>query len=413
MNDRDAVTWLHRRLGLGLAPAELRAAIDRGAEAELDRLVGGDAAGAEQTADPWDDAELPLDPKDRPSRTYAIDTWLDHLVSTDTPAVDRLAWMWHGHFVSALDKVRVARLMVDQIRLFRTAGLGPFPALLRSVTIDAAMLVYLDLRTSTGSQPNENYARELLELFTLGEGNYSEDDVQAGASALSGWTYSRDGVRFARRRHDDTPRRYLGVEAVHDLDTVIGAISEHPALPWFVARSVAGELLGNTAEPVVQPLAETFAAGGLGVRGLVRSVAQAGLDGASGPLVLAPVPWLTIAQRATGSQVGGRNRLLLLRAAGQLPLLPPNVGGWPGGPAWFAAGSLVARANLATLVADATPSDSEALVAALTDDHDALASALGLPSAGFGAATSAALSAAVPGAARLALALISPEFMIA
>ena len=76
MNDRDAVTWLHRRLGFGLAPAELRAAIGRGAEAELDRLVGGDAAGAEQTADPWDDAELPLDPKDRPSRTYAIDTWL-------------------------------------------------------------------------------------------------------------------------------------------------------------------------------------------------------------------------------------------------------------------------------------------------------------------------------------------------
>ena len=108
------------------------------------------------------------------------------MVASPQPLVERMAWLWHGHFVSVFDKVKVGRLMVDQIRLFRSLGLGAFPDLLRAVTIDPAMMWYLDLRTSTGTEPNENFAREVLELFTLGVGNYAEADVQAGAKALTG-----------------------------------------------------------------------------------------------------------------------------------------------------------------------------------------------------------------------------------
>lgn len=408
MDDRDAVTWLHRRAGFGLAPAPLADAVARGPAAELAQMLDATAP-----VDAWDDDLLPLDPFDQEARLYAIDTWMSAMVATQQPLADRMAWFWHGHFVSALDKVRVARLMVDQVRLFRSNGLGRFGDLLRSVTIDPAMMLYLDLRTSTGAAPNENYAREVLELFTLGEGAYSEADVQAGARALTGWQYVRGDVRFAPQRHDDTPQRYLGVDGVHDLDTVVAAITAHPAMPGFVAAAVTAELLGTTDPAVVDPIAANFAASGYDVRELVRATLQAGLDGASQPVVVGPLPWMVRAVRVTGASLRTRERLQLLRAAGHLPMLPPNVAGWPGGAAWFASSSLVARANLAAAIAAATPPDAEVLIAARAPDVDELAIVLGMDSSGFGAATAAVLTAADPGPSRLALALASPEWMVA
>ena len=176
---------------------------------------------------------------------------------------------------------------------------------------------------------------------------------------------------------------------------------------------VAGELLGTTDAAVVEPLASAFAASGHAIGVLVRATLQAGLDGASTPVVLAPVPWLAIAQRVTGARIDARLRRAALRTAGQLPMLPPNVAGWPGGPAWFGSSTIVARAQLAAAVAEATPPDSVVGRAAGGRDLEALAVALGLPSPAFGAASHTALAAASPGPQRLALALCAPEFVIA
>jgi uncharacterized protein (DUF1800 family) len=409
VDERHAVAWLHRRAGFGLTPSRLREAADRGSAAELERLL----AEAAPAPDLWDDALLPYDPKDKASRQYAINGWLSTMVATDQPLVDRVAWMWHGHFVSALDKVKIGRLMVTQARLFRSSGLGSFRELLRAVTLDPAMLLYLDLRESTGREPNENYSREVLELFTLGEGNYTEDDVQAGALALTGWRLTRDGtVEFVPRRHDDTPVRYLDRDGVHDVDTVIDAVMAHDALPAFIAGTVAQELLGIRNEALVARLASEFAASDFDVLTLVRATLLAGLEGESAPLVLAPVPWLAIACRVTGARPKARPVAQLLHAAGQLPMLPPNVAGWPGGTAWLGASSLVARANLAALIAAATPA-GEVLAAAEGDDSALLAELLGLPIDDFSDESIAALAAAPAGADRLAVALITPEFLIA
>ncbi len=407
-DDRHAVAWLHRRAGFGLSPGEFRQAADRGSAAELAGLLGGGAP----SSDLWDDALLPYDPRDRASRQYAINGWLATMIATDQPMVDRIAWMWHGHFVSALDKVKIGRLMVTQARLFRSAGLGKFRELVRAVTLDPAMLRYLDLHESTGSEPNENYARELLELFTIGEGNFSEEDVQAGALALTGWTLQRKGVvRFVPQRHADVSVHYLGVDGVHDLETAIDALMAYDALPLFIAATVAQELLGVATEPLVERLAARFVASEFDIRSLVEATLQAGLAGESAPVVLAPVPWFVMASRVTGARPTSRV-VQLLRAAGQLPMLPPNVAGWPGGPAWFGASSLVARANLAALIAAATPS-GEVLAAADGDDSALLATALGLPIDDFGDESISALAAAPAGADRLAVALITPEFLIA
>lgn len=413
MEERDAVAWLHRRAGFGLPPAELREAVARGSVAELDRLLDPAGVGGVPAVDPWDDDLLPLDPQDRTSKLYGIHTWLTTMIGSDRPLVDRAAWMWHGHFVSALDKVRVARLMVIQARLLRAAGLGGFRDLLRAITIDPAMLAYLDLRESTGSQPNENFSRELLELFTLGEGNYSEADVQAGALALSGWTLVRGegSARFVARRHDDSPQRYLGVAGVHDLDTVIDAVLAHAALPGFIAAAVAGELLGTDDETVVDRLSTVFVASGFDVRSLVRATLAEGLAGHGAPLVLGPVRG---SRRPVGSPAHGRHRSSRCSCCapqGRCRCCRPTSpvgrvalrGSVPA--AWW-------HANLAALIAAAAPA-GEVLAAAQGDDSAVLADVLGLPIDDFADASLAALDAAPAGIDRLAVALITPEFMIA
>jgi len=414
MEERDSVKWLHRRAGFGLPPAQMRAAIDRGFVAELDRLLDRSAIADAVAADPWDNDSLPFDPMDAPSRRYAVGRWIDAMVATEQPLVDRMTWLWHGHFVSAIDKVRVARFMVDQIRLLRSAGLGDTRTLVRSLTIDPAMAVYLDLRTSTEEVPNENYSRELLELFTLGEGSYTEDDVQAGAAALSGWALDRGTgeLVFRPRRHADQPQSFLGVEGVHDLDTVIDAVMAHPALPLFLAGTITQELLGENDADLVAELARDFASSGFVIADLVRAALTTGAERVAAPLVLGPLPWLVIAVRTSAARLEVAQATRLLRTAGQLPMLPPNVAGWSGGAAWFNASSLVARANLAALVAaDAT--DEDVLAAAEGDDMDVLADALGLPAAGFDDQSRAALNAAPSGRDRLAVAFVTPEFMIA
>lgn len=267
MEERDRVVWLHRSGGFGLPMAQMQTAVAAGADAELSRLLDVAGAGGAPAMDPWDDSLLPLDPMDREARIHAVGGWLRLMIETEQPVLDHMAWWWHGHLVSGLDKVRFARAMVEQIRLFRRDGLGNFPALLRSITLDPAMLLYLDLHTSTGSQPNENYARELLELFALGVGEYTEADVKAAATALTGWVLRRNGtVDFAPLLHDDDPQQFLGATGVHDLDTVLAAVTAHPAMPGFLARSLAEEVLGTVDPVVTGRIADAFAASGLDCR---------------------------------------------------------------------------------------------------------------------------------------------------
>jgi len=412
MDDRTAVAWIHRRIGLGLSPDQLGAARARGVDAELADLVSADPG----ANDPWASVEVSADPKATGAqKTAVVGAWVDHLTVTTTPFADRVAWLLHGWLVSSMDKARSPAQMVNQIRLFRAAGLGSFPELLRAVTTDPAMLVYLDGRESTGSAPNENFGRELLELFALGVGNYGEADVKAGARALTGWTTGAGEVTavFRRNRHDDTPQRYLGTDGVHDVDTVIAAAVAHPAHPRFVARRVARELLSTLEDPVVGRLATVYDDNGRRLDAVIAAAVRLGLDGAGSSVVLAPVPWLAMARRSTGATLPAKTVARGLGAAGQIPLFPPNVGGWPGGSAWFASATVVARANLAAALAAGTAADHPTLAAAGSRDLGLLADRLGVPTGSFGPATTAALLNAPDPRPRLALALVSPEFVIA
>ena len=368
------------------AEGEERVLEGLGVDAVIDRLVDPDAHGVPAApTDPWAGVELPLADGGQ-GAANAVDRWLDLLLTADRPLDEWMAWYWHGHLVSSVAVVVHVPTMVGQIRLFRQAGLDSFPDLLRAVTVDAAMLRYLDGGDSTAGAPNENYSRELLELFALGVGNYTEDDVQAGARALTGWRIDADianpdpraaagrGV-FVAADHDDAPQRYLGRQDVHDLDTVIDAVVSHEACAPFVAARLGQAVLGPDVDPA-----------------------------------------LLAAQRATGAALDPTARYWSLYDAGHLPFWPPNVGGWPGGANWLTSSTTAQRYNLAGLVAAASDPDGPARRAAAAGDLPALADALGRP-AGLRPATAAAVadvaSTRDDGLAALVVALASPDLVLA
>jgi len=424
VNERAAVAWLARRVGFGLEQSQLDVWSAAGVDAVLDRWM---PVGARpRPPDPWAGLDLRVGRVAGANRNEqareAIGSWLQAMVETDRPFDEWMRWFWHGHFVSTIRVVRSAPFMVQQLRMFGELGLGDFRTLLKAVTLDAAMLVYLNGNTNAAGAINENYGREVLELFALGVGNYTEADVRAGATALTGWVvaYADGQPRLAPRRHDDTPQHYLGRDGVHDVDTVVDAIVEHPACAPFITGKLASAILGPDVDAgLVASLSRRFAASGLEIAPLVRSIVEAGLDGASRPLVLAPVPWTVQMIRATGVPYDRALRPLApaLRGAGQVPLDAPNVGGWPGGPNWLTTSATLARFDFAGQLATRVPSSTPALVAAASGDVGALADALARPE-GFPAPAVAALrdlpdDGARRGVSRLTLAMAAPDLAVA
>ena len=411
-----SAAWVLRRVGFGATVADLEHAAEVGIHAFLDELFEPDTNGVPDDGDPWADVDVPITIESPRDVAPSIAAWLDRFRSGSRPTTEWLAWFWHGHLVSSFAKVRSPLRMVNQMRLFRDLGAGPVEPLLRAITIDPAMLRYLDGGTSTGTSPNENYGRELLELFALGVGNYTEDDVLAAARALTGWSIRRsiEEATFVPRRHDDTPQTFLGKEGVHDVDTVIAAVVDHPACAPFIAGALAEVVLGlGVAPDVAAAEADQFAAEGLTVGPLLRRLVERGLAGEYEPLVLSPVPWLVGALRTTESTIDLRQLADVLRSAGQVPMVPPNVAGWPTGDAWLTSSATVARLDTSRVLADTAAAGSAPMVAATSGDLDELARSLGRPG-GFSPTTAdALLEADVSGRSLLALALSSPEMVIA
>lgn len=409
--------WVLRRVGFGATVADLDWARTIGLNAFLNELFEPDAHGVAEDGDPWADVELAERVLSRNDVAPLIAGWLERMLDHTRPVTEWLAWFWHGHLTSSISIVKSPLAMANQIRLFRDIGGGPLRDLLGAITIDAAMLRYLDGNQNTGRAPNENYSRELLELFALGNGNFTEADVLAGAKALSGWTRTRESIaesQFRPRRHDDTPQTYLGVNGVNDVDTVIDAVVAHEACARFITRSLGEMILGPTAVATAEDAeAAAFAADDLAVLRLVRRLVEIGIGGQADVVAVSPLLWIVGALRATETRLPQRQLTNLIRLGGQVPMAPPNVSGWPTGDAWFSTSSTAARLQAARLIADASPTDSAPSVAANRRDLDALARSLGLP-LGFTAPTADALLATeTSGKTLLALALSTPDLAVA
>ena len=174
--------------------------------------------------------------------------WLDTLQHTEFPLLERMTLFWHGHFTTSAGKVSWPELIYNQNNLFRKYALGSFSELLHSICLDPAMLIYLDASRNSADQPNENFARELLELFTLGEGYYSEADIIAAARAFTGWGYNvkKNQVQFNKKKHDFGVKVFLGKQGNFDAKDIINILLDTPRVSEFITEKLWRVFVSNT-----------------------------------------------------------------------------------------------------------------------------------------------------------------------
>ena len=269
--------------------------------------------------------------------------WYGEILSTPSPFTERMVLFWHGHFTSSAQRVKHPPLMYEQNVLFREHATGNFADLLHAVSKDPAMMVYLDTDSNTRSQPNENYARELMELFTLGEGRgYTEEDVVEAARALTGWRYERErGFRVAGRDRDIGQKTILGQTGRFDGVDLIDILLDQPRLAEHITARLWHSFISNAPDPSeVRRLAAIFRDSGYEIRPLLEGLfmSAAFRDPANrGTMVKSPTDLIAGTLRLIHYQPTEIPMLMhrVGRDLGQELFKPPNVKGWPGGLAWI------------------------------------------------------------------------------
>jgi uncharacterized protein (DUF1800 family) len=426
-----AVRRLVRRFGLGPRWGELERALAAGFDATLAALTTpsptpdpGVAATPAPTFGPTQrlgrNADRSLAMADRGQRADDAARlgvwWLDRMAAVRDPYPERMTWFWHGHFATSVRKVKFPRLMYLQNDTQRQLGRGDFHRLAQAMIVNPAMLVWLDGGGNRVGKPNENLAREFMELFTLGVGNYTEDDVRQAARVLTGWRvdYRTDTASLAAGAHDPGPETVLGASGGYDAAGLVDLLLRQPASPRFVASRVWTRFVSDIP-PDPATLDRLVAAYGAGhiTALIVEAVRSPGFRDPTSVLVTEPVLWLVGALRALGlpaSALPARPLRAALTGLGQVPFTPPNVGGWPAGPPWLTTAAALARLRVArvlTTVADLIPVST----VAPSGRVDMVAALLGLP--GFTDRTAAALRTLVRQPADLvAVALASPEYTV-
>ena len=287
--------------------------------------------------------------------TFAMQQWwLDRMITTTTPFAEQLTLFWHNHFVSSAQKVKHPALMYQQNQLYREQALGNYRTLVQAMAKEPAMIIYLDNQTNRKGQPNENFARELFELFTLGEGHYEESDIKEAARAFTGWQVNRKtGAFFVNARdHDQGLKTVFEQTGNFDGDDVINLLFTEK--PTQVATHLVTKLWMQfvSPEPVeaeVDRLAKIFINNDFELRPLMEALLLSDYfwSNSQPVLVKSPVDLVVGTQRLFGLNVTEKS---LIRQMGQQLeqrlFAPPNVKGWPGGNDWISSSTLLARAQL-------------------------------------------------------------------
>ncbi len=368
--DLQAVAHLHRRAGFAAPWGTLQRDLKDGPEASIRRLLAGEPAAADGT--PAAEFESFLDAMaHRLGATADLEglqaVWLYRMVFTPHPLRERMTLLWHDHFATSMAKVQNAGLMQRQNALLRSQALGDFRALLSAIGKDSAMLIWLDSTVNKKSHPNENYAREVMELFSLGRGHYSEKDVQEAARAFTGWFVVGDAFSVVPRQHDDGPKTILGRKGNFAGDDIPSILLDQPACAEWICRKLFNYFVSEAHSPseaLLAPLARAFRSSGYQITVPVETILRSNLffdPSIRRRRVKCPVEFTVGTVRSLEVFKPTVQAAALAKACtqmGQGLFAPPSVAGWEWGRAWINSSTMLARANFG--------------LALLSDDDEAL-----------------------------------------
>jgi hypothetical protein len=346
---------LYRRAAFGANLRELREAVRNGLPATLDRLLCGDPKAAVHES-LFQQTGVGVAGRNNPFELRSW--WLYWLMHSLHPLREKIVLFWHNHFATSVIKVQRTVLMHKQNELLRKHALGKFYPFLLDMSRDPAMLIWLDSNSNVKGKPNENYARELMELFSLGVGQYTEPDIREAARAFTGWHTQGDDFAFEESLHDFGDKTVLGQTGAWDGGDIVRIVLEQPAASRFLVRKLYRYLISETADPpdsLLQPLADAFRKSDYDIGALVEAMLRSRhffSDHAYRQRVKSPVEFVLGATRAMGQNlVQPRALATRLEAMGQQLFAPPNVKGWEGGRSWLNNATVLARHNFAQALA--------------------------------------------------------------
>ncbi len=354
--DSEAVRINHllRRAGFGATRAEYERYQSMGLQAVIDELVNfqeiDDSASEKLAADP------------AAVRGGVAMQWLVRMANTRRPLQEKMTLFWHGLLTTEQSAVPDGNALGEQNALYRANATGDFRDLLLGITRDRAMMVYLDIDASVKASPNENFARELMELFSMGAGNFSEEDVREAARAFTGWTVHRPNAEnlnilgprvFNQRQFDDGEKTFFGRGGNFGPDDIVNIIAEQPATGRYLTRRLFEYFVyPKPTDEVLAPFVEVYEANNRVVLPVLEAIFRSDVfysRQAYRVLAKSPVEYAIGAIKAIGAPQE-TVRLLSLRAnalrnMGQVLFDPPNVAGWPPGAIWFSSSAMLARMN--------------------------------------------------------------------
>ena len=349
--DLQRVGHLYRRAAFGATHAELEAGVKSDPATLIARLLQG---GSGLSAFDAEMAPLAENIARYNDGQHLRAWWLTRMIYSPHPLQEKITLFWHNHFATSITKPgENARYMLGQYELMRRHALGSFAELLRAMSTDPAMLIWLDGRDSKKGNPNENYARELMELFSLGIGNYTEKDIREAARAFTGWEIQGTKAVFNPRQHDDGQKTVLGQTGPWKPDDIVRICLQRKSCPSFMVGKLYHFLVSETvpATPeLLAPLAEQFKKSGYDFGALVKTVLSSNLF--FSPLVYrtrvkSPVDFVLNIVRGLEGKVGTTALAVALEQLGQSVFAPPSVKGWDGGRTWLNGQTLLFRQNLA------------------------------------------------------------------
>jgi uncharacterized protein (DUF1800 family) len=368
---------LLNRAAFGGVPAEIEAAREKGLPTIVRELVEASAGSAPFPAPPWaqprnireirmairEEKNEAGERKEKRQEFRQMEGenildlrrwWLDHMMTTSAPLVEKMTLFWHSHFATSVEKVKDGYWMWRQNDTLRRHALGNFATLTKEISRDPAMMIYLDLQQSRREHPNENWARELMELFTVGIGHYTESDIRESARAFTGYRIdmTNQQFRFASRQHDLSPKTFMGKTGPWNGDDIIDILMKQPTCSQFLARKLWRFFVED--EPSVQivdAVAARIREHNFELRPVLREIFSSRefySDAAMRNQIKSPIQYLIQSTRLLAAELPAAPVAQnAMRQMGQILFAPPNVKGWDGGKAWVNTATLLFRYNFA------------------------------------------------------------------